>query len=53
MIEHTTLSKALIELCDEKITEFKTTPRKKNTPYNVGFIEALKMVKEFVQKVSE
>lgn len=45
------LSDEIIKLCEEKMFEFKTTPRNKTIQYNLGFISALTMVRNFVKEV--
>lgn len=51
MTDKKLLSDEIIKLCDEKIFEFKTTPRDKTIQYNLGFISALTMIRSFVKEV--
>ena len=45
------LSDVIIDFCNEKIVEFKTTPRDKTIQYNLGFIEGMRTVKMFIQEL--
>ena len=51
MTDKKLLSDVVIDFCNEKIVEFKTTPRNKTIQYNLGFIEGVRTIKMFVKEL--
>ena len=51
MTDKKLLSDVVIDFCNEKIVEFKTTPRDKTIQYNLGFIEGVRTIKMFIKEL--
>ena len=51
MTDKKLLSDVVIDFCNEKIVEFKTTPRNKTIQYNLGFIEGVLTIRTFVKEL--